>query len=51
MDSIKCAGHNTEKLPFDQFYNLFIQECNSLGMIINTARVNQDVLFATVIPR
>lgn len=48
MEQIKCTGTNENNLPLQQFQQLFIQECQKEGQIINI-QVNNKFGMAVVI--
>ena len=48
MNEIKCVGINEKNLHPQQFYAMFIQECQKEGQIVNI-RVNNRFAAAIVI--
>lgn len=51
MQVIKCGGNNENNLPFDQFKQLFILECQKEGQIVSLQFINGRVGLAEVVRR
>lgn len=44
-----CVGINEKGVPFPEFKQLFLRECNAIGRISGLLQLNQNVLLARVV--